>query len=241
MTRLIQYTFLLFSFSVLTGCVSDSSFTTNEGLVDRNYTFEEMPYYPEKNFTRSRLTDLFAGREAKVFVYKDEKADFSKIKKVYIAPVKIVSPASENLFGNRRLYKRILSNYEEGLKRELGKVVELVDAPGDDVATFRSVISSIQMEFSYLKIYQYVPVSMAIDMMKRTAGIHDKEIRAACEVRLDHKQLGEPMIMGAFTHIVGQAKDEKAVTADDVKDALDAWAEKIALRLKELMAGNSKL
>lgn len=241
MNRLIQYTFLLLTSILLTSCATDSSFITREGLVDRNYDFEEIPYYPNTTLTRNRATDLFVERKAKVFVYKDKNADFTKITKVYIAPVKIVSPESERLFGNRRLYKRIVSHYEESLKRELGNVVELVDAPGDDVATFQSVISSIQMEFSYLKIYQYVPVSLAIQMLKRKTGIQDKEIRAVCEVRLDHKKLGEPMIMGAFTHIVGQAKDEKAVTADDVKDALDAWAEKIALRLKELMAGNSKL
>ncbi len=241
MNRALLTVFGLFTLIFFSGCAVDRSFITRDGLIDRNYEFEETPYYPNTTLTRNAATDLFVDRKATVFVHKNKDADFTKIDKVYIAPVKIVSPESERIVGKARLYKKIIAHYQAGLKRELGKVVELVDKPSDDTAIVRTAISSIQLEYSPLKIYQYIPVSLAIQTLKRTTGFEDKEIRAVSEVRIDHKKLGEPMIIAAFTNTIGRAKNEEAATEDDVKDALDAWAYRIATRLKELIDGNSKL
>jgi len=214
---------------VSSGCSLTPDFISRDGLFDKDYPLKRNPQGDTK--------EGIAG-----FYYREPKADFSKMQKVHIGKMSIVSPYSEKkTLKRRRLYKRIVEYYEGALERELAKYFTLVDEPGEDVVTLSARISSVEMEFSSLKIYQYIPVSLALTAASRVSGFSDKEIRVVAETRLDNEKQGTPMIIVGYTEVIGRAKDEDKVTADDIKEELDRWAYVVAFRMSQLRDGTSKL
>lgn len=211
------------------GCSLTPDFISRDGLFDKDYPLKRNPY-------RKSIGGVDG------FYYMNPESDFSKMEKVHVGKMSIVAPHSERLsIKKRRLYRRIVEYYQDALEKELAKEFTLVDEPGEDVTTFSGRISSVQMEFSSLKIYQYIPVGLALTAASRAGGFSDKEIRVVAESRLDNETLGEPMIIVGYTEVIGMAKDEDKVTAEDIKEELDRWARVVALRMRQLKDGTSKI
>jgi len=229
MKRYFAVAFIVILAMFSSGCNLTPDFISRDGLFDKDYPLKRNPY--------TKSSGGISG-----FYYVEPKADFSKMQKIHIGKMSIVSPYSEKRsLKRRRLYKRIVEYYEGALERELAKYFTLVDEPGEDVVTFSARISSVEMEFSSLKIYQYIPVGLALTAASRVSGLSDKEIRVVAESRLDNEKLGTPMIIVGYTEVIGEAKDEDKVTADDIKEELDRWAYVVAFRMSQLRDGTSKL
>ncbi|NIF19695.1 DUF3313 domain-containing protein [Pantoea sp. Cy-639] len=127
--------------------------------------------------------------------------------------------------------------YDAALRRELGKVMTVVDSPGPDTLVVKPAITRVATHTQGLRFYEWLPVTLVAAGVSSAVGIRDQDSEIATEVSFEAGTSGrvvaELQRTGTGTPL---ENDRQVLTAHEVKAVLDGWADD--LRQDCMGAGN---
>lgn len=119
----------------------------------------------------------------------------------------------------------ITSYYDQALKREMGKSLQLATAPGPGTIVIRPAITAVSSKTEGLHVYEVIPIALAAAAVSTATGIRDQETDIATEAAfLDggtNQLIAQLVRKGA-----GESLENKSqvMKPEDVKAVLDGWA-----------------
>lgn len=184
------------------------------------------------------------GKNEANYIYIDEKVNWAKYTKVFVEPVELWhsddpdSPLGKLSKENQEL---LVSYAYHSLVQYLGMDCQLVDKPGPDVLVVRSAITDAEKSKPALNLATsaYPPLRL-ISMGKRLATGSDIAVgKVYGEVEFLDGETGKRVAAGVDARVGTKALRSKfGGTWGDVKLAFDWWAQRIAVRLAQVKAGN---
>ncbi|MEE1869203.1 MULTISPECIES: DUF3313 domain-containing protein [Pseudomonas] len=145
---------------------------------------------------------------------------------VYIAPSQFYpQPKASERIPDSTL-KAITTYYDAALKRELGKVLNLVELPGPNTLIVRPAITSVGAHTQSLHFYEYLPVTLVAAGVSSAIGVRDLDSVIATEAAFldggSRAVVAEVVRKGTGLPL---ENDDQVMTAENLKQVLDGWAQ----------------
>lgn len=173
----------------------------------------------------SRLKEAKSPSGAEVMRWVDPKLDVSRYNAVYIEPTQFYPKPHATTKIPESTLRGINDDFNQALKRELGKSLPLAQGPGNGVLVVRAAITAVSTKTQGLKPYEYVPVALVAAAVSAGSGIRDQDTILGTEAQF---------LDGANGNVVAQVvrkgtgkpleNDAQAMTPNDVKGVIDGWA-----------------
>ena len=124
----------------------------------------------------------------------------------------------------------------EILKEKLGETVPLAEAPGPGVLTVESAVTGIVVGEEALKIYHYIPFSLAIQGLKSVAGLRGQEVYVLFEAKIIDSSNGE-LMAGLLRGIKGKRLRNayEKLSTEHVDHELGEVLSQASLRMKDAL------
>jgi len=143
---------------------------------------------------------------------------------VYLAPSRF-HPTPEP---SRRIPQATLASishyYDAVLRKEIGKVMKVVDTPGPNTLVVRPAITRISADAQSLRYYEWLPITLVAAGVSSAVGMRDRDSAIATELSFEAgtsgRVVGEAMLAGTGVPL---ENDRQVMTADNVKAVLDGW------------------
>lgn len=165
------------------------------------------------------------------------KLNVERYTQVYIAPSQFYPQPKASAQIPESTLKAVTAYYDVALKRELGKVLNLVEQPGPNTLIVRPAITSVGAHTQSLHFYEYLPVTLVAAGVSSAVGIRDLDSVIATEAAfLDggtRAVVAEVVRKGTGLPL---ENDDQVMTADNLKGVLDGWAQdwrEAAISLKQ--------
>ncbi|WP_085640112.1 MULTISPECIES: DUF3313 domain-containing protein [unclassified Pseudomonas] len=160
-----------------------------------------------------------------VMRWVDAQADFSTYTRIYIEPSQLYpAPITTAVISGQTL-QSITQYFDEALKREFGKKLKLVNAPGPDTIVMRPAITAVSTHNEGLKPYEFLPLWFLAATVNTAAGGRDQTVEIATEAEFldgnSHRLLAQ-VVRKSTAHEL--ENDKQRLTVNDVKSAIDGWA-----------------
>ena len=127
--------------------------------------------------------------------------------------------------GPQATLSAVTGYYDAALKRELGKVMNVVAAPGPGTLIVRPAIVSLSASTQGLRFYEYLPVTLLAAGVSTAAGIRDQDSEISTEIAVidatDQQVVAQVVRKGTGLTL---ENDSQVMTLDDFKWVLDGWA-----------------
>ncbi|MDD1017183.1 DUF3313 domain-containing protein [Pseudomonas rubra] len=144
---------------------------------------------------------------------------------VYIAPSQFYPKPEASKRIPASTLTAVTGYYDAALKRELGKVLNLVEEPGPHTLIIRPAITSVGAHTQALHFYEYLPVTLVAAGVSSAVGIRDLDSVIATEAAFldggSRTVLAEVVRKGTGLPL---ENDDQVMTADNLKVVLDGWA-----------------
>jgi hypothetical protein len=145
---------------------------------------------------------------------------------VYIAPSQFYPVPQASTRIPESTLKAVTTYYDAALKRELGKVLTLVEQPGSNTLIVRPAITSVGAHTQALHYYEWLPVTLVAAGVSSAIGIRDLDSVIATEAAFldggSRAVVAEVVRKGTGLPL---ENDEQVMTADNLKVVLDGWAQ----------------
>lgn len=145
---------------------------------------------------------------------------------VYIAPSQFYPQPKATAQIPDSTLKAVTTYYDAALKRELGKVLNLVEQPGPNTLIVRPAITSVGAHTQSLHYYEYLPVTLVAAGVSSAIGIRDLDSVIATEAAFldggSRAVVAEVVRKGTGLPL---ENDEQVMTAENLKLVLDGWAQ----------------
>ncbi|MFK8328415.1 DUF3313 domain-containing protein [Pseudomonas sp. BJa5] len=145
---------------------------------------------------------------------------------VYIAPSQFYPVPQASTRIPESTLKAVTGYYDVALKRELGKVLTLVEQPGPNTLIVRPAITSVSAHTQALHYYEWLPVTLVAAGVSSAIGIRDLDSVIATEAAFldggSRAVVAEVVRKGTGLPL---ENDEQVMTADNLKVVLDGWAQ----------------
>jgi hypothetical protein len=176
------------------------------------------------------------------FVYFNPDADFSKFKKVHIAPVRLWQADSDSSIAKMSAEdQQMLVDYlYASLEEKLSSDYRLVDQAGPGVLVVRAAITEAHKSKPVLNVASKItPIGLGVSYGKKlTTGNYAAVGTVGIEAELVEGGTGERLAAAVDRRAGGNSMDGTFDTWDDVKDAFDYWSRRLQTRLAELSHGS---
>lgn len=165
-------------------------------------------------------------------VYRNPKADWTRYRAVLLEPVTLWRSGRESLTPvPEDDLRRLVSTFEDALRRQLGEGFPLVDGPGPGVMRIRLAITEARGSDRVLDVMRGRRTSMGAP----PAGPVDPELKrflgsAAIEGDIRDAQTGELLAAGVDRR---RADSSPVDTWAEIERALNRWAERLCVRLEK--------
>lgn len=173
----------------------------------------------------SRLKEARSPSGAEVMRWVDPTIKVDQYTSVYIEPSQLYPAPKPTEKIPQSTLNAITAYYDQALKREISKVLQLASAPGPGVIVVRPAITAVSSQTESLAPYEYIPVALVAAAVTTASGIRDQETRLSTEA---------VFIDGNDQHVVAQvvrkgtgkplSNASQVMKADDVKAVIDGWA-----------------
>lgn len=145
---------------------------------------------------------------------------------VYIAPSQFYPQPKATAQIPDTTLKAVTTYYDAALKRELGKVLNLVEQPGPNTLIVRPAITSVGAHTQSLHYYEYLPVTLVAAGVSSAIGIRDLDSVIATEAAFldggSRAVVAEVVRKGTGLPL---ENDDQVMTAENLKLVLDGWAQ----------------
>ncbi|MHC2144598.1 DUF3313 domain-containing protein [Pseudomonas sp. 210_17 TE3656] len=154
------------------------------------------------------------------------KLHMERYSQVYIAPSQFYPQPKASAQIPETTLKAITIYYDAALKRELGKVLNLVEQPGPNTLIVRPAITSVSAHTQSLHFYEYLPVTLVAAGVSSAVGIRDLDSVIATEAAFldggSRTVVAEVVRKGTGLPL---ENDDQVMTAENLKLVLDGWAQ----------------
>ena len=145
---------------------------------------------------------------------------------VYIAPSQFYPTPQASARIPEATLQAVTRYYDAALKRELGKVLTLVEQPGPNTLILRPAITSIGAHTQSLHYYEWLPVTLVAAGVSSAVGIRDLDSVIATEAAFldggSRAVVAEVVRKGTGLPL---ENDDQVMTAENLKAVLDGWAQ----------------
>ena len=201
----------------LTGCTSNSTISQSEysGWLQDDYVMLQQ----DKDHAGSQH-----------WIHSDET--LSKYTKVIIDPVKVHKVTETDFEVPQKVIDETTLYLQEALEKQFSKSYDIVTDSGPKVLRISAVISGTELTKQDLKAYNFIPVSLVVNLAKEAAGARDRvaiiSMEAYARDSLTNDKIAMVVQKSAQNTSVQVAND---MTADILTPTLDFWAIKAKERM----------
>ncbi len=182
-----------------------------------------------------RLKEEESASGAKVARWVDPSLNLSRYNSVYIEPSQFYPRPQPTDQISQNTLKDIAQYYDTALKRELGKVIRVVNSPAADSLVIRPAITAVSSSTEGLKPYEVIPIALVVAATTTAVGARDQEVQIATEAMFldggNSKLLAEVVRKGTGTALENK---ETALTVQNIKPVVDGWAQDLRLAYERL-------
>ncbi|PSS46186.1 DUF3313 domain-containing protein [Pseudomonas sp. BBP2017] len=154
------------------------------------------------------------------------KLRMERYSQVYIAPSRFYPQPKPSTRVPESTLNAVSTYYDVALKRELGKVLTLVEQPGPNTLIIRPAITSVDAHTQSLHYYEYLPVTLVAAGVSSAVGIRDLDSVIATEAAFldggSRTVVAEVVRKGTGLPL---ENDDQVMTAENLKRVLDGWAQ----------------
>ncbi|MGE7991121.1 DUF3313 domain-containing protein [Pseudomonas sp. NPDC089554] len=176
-----------------------------------------------KDYSRLKPAESISG--APVMRWVDPGLDASQYRQVFIEPSQFYPKPQPTAVISEQTLQAITRYFNEALRRELGSVLTLVQAPGPGTIVVRPAITAVSTHTEGLKPYEVIPIALVAAAVNTAAGGRDQATDVAVEAAFldggNQKVLAQVVRKGSGKDL---ENDTQQLTLDDVKPVLDGWA-----------------
>ncbi|MCG8686339.1 MAG: DUF3313 domain-containing protein [Desulfobacterales bacterium] len=129
---------------------------------------------------------------------------------------------------------RVVGYFKTAVEKALGPEYPIVDKAGPDVARLRIALTNVEIHRKDLKIYQYIPIPLALTGVGEVTGIRDRISVLSMEGEMLDSMTGQQI--AAVVQVKGgevSAKKLEDLSETDSYPILDYWAEKLKERIAD--------
>ena len=159
-----------------------------------------------------------------VLSWADPKWPRGRYIEVYLAPSRFYPAPEPSPRIPQATLASITHYYDAVLRKEIGKVMKVVDNPGPNTLVVRPAITRISADAQSLRFYEWLPITLVAAGVSSAAGIRDRDSEIASELSFEAgssgRVVGEAMLAGTGVPL---ENDRQVMTADNVKAVLDGW------------------
>jgi len=235
-TTIITLIFLVFIF---TGCANKIEIKPNH-LTKNSSKFKVSPinkntyYYIKKDIDFLKYNNIIVPK-IKIHMAKNKKG-----------VNKVVDDVSNYFTSNKnnKIDKKVLNNislyFTKNLQKNLQEVVENKKFKKDSLLINAS-ITSLDVSYDDLELYQYLPYGLVFTAMKRSTGIENKKLRINFALKVIDEKTNE-VIASIIEYNISNSKisNSKDLKIENIKPILDKSIKKYTLILQELKEGKYK-
>lgn len=148
-----------------------------------------------------------------------------RYKQIYLAPSQFYPAPTPTERIPQSTLTSVTGYYDEALRFELGKIVQLAAKPGPDTLTVRPAITRVATSTQGLRFYEWLPITLVAAGISTATGIRDQDSEITTEISLEDGTTGD-VVAEVVRSGTGVAldNDKQVMTADNVKAVLDGWA-----------------
>ncbi|MFJ9992017.1 DUF3313 domain-containing protein [Pseudomonas putida] len=186
-----------------------------------------------KDYSRLKPAESVSG--APVMRWIDPELKASQYRQVYIESSQFYPKPEPTAVISAQTLQAITRYFNEAMRRELGSVLTVVDAPGPGTLVVRPAITAVSTKTEGLKPYEVVPIALVAAAVNTAAGGRDQEVDIAVEAAFldgaNQKVLAQVVRKGT-----GEAleNDTAQLKLENVKPVLDGWASDMRRSVVEL-------
>ncbi len=205
---------------LLSGCASNKNLTSqHSGFLSDYSSLKQSPYDPAE------------------FLYIAPGVDFASYENVMVAPVRIMAN-NEQIKANKSLLKEMSEYMTQKVRTSIRQNpnFKLVTKPQANTAKIEFALTAVTVDYSDREVYQYIPVAFVITEAARASGASDKNARVVVELRVTDANTGQVLgrVLGSQKGEQVTVDQEKKLTLDLLKPALDNIAKRVNKRLTEM-------
>lgn len=161
-----------------------------------------------------------------VLAWVSPKLHMERYTQVYIAPSQIYPQPEASTQIPQATLRAVTTYYDAALKRELGKVMTVVERPGPNTLIVRPAITSVAAQTQSLRFYEYLPVTLVAAGVSTAIGVRDLDSVIATEAAFldggSRAVVAEVVRKGTGLPL---DNDDQVMTAENLKMVLDGWAQ----------------
>lgn len=175
-----------------------------------------------KDYSRLQVQKDPLGVERRVWF--SPKFTRGNYQKVLIDPVSFYPKPEPTEEVSKGTLDDIRGYADSGLRKALGGVVALADAPGPGVVRLRVAFTAASVDTS-LKPYQLLPVGMLFTAAQSAAGASKHDVRLAVESEVTDSVTGEVLGLAVREAKGIELGSGEKLTLDKARPQLDKWLE----------------
>lgn len=183
----------------------------------------------------SQLKPSKSATGAPVMFWLDKGVKLRKFTTAYIEPSQLYPRPQPTAVISANTLQSITRYLDTALKRELGKSLVIVQAPGPDTLIVRPAITAVSSKVEGLKPYEVLPIALVAAAVNTAAGGRDQSVELAIEAAFldssDNNVIAEVVRKGSANPL---ENEKTQLTLDAVRPLLDEWASDMRLTLARL-------
>lgn len=162
-----------------------------------------------------------------------------RYKQVYIEPSRFYPAPTPSERITPSTLINISGYYDAVLRRELGRVMTVVERPAPDTLVVRPAITRIAVSTQGLRFYEWLPVTLVAAGVSTVTGLRDQDSEIATQVSLEAGTSGR-IVAQMISSGTGTPldNDRQVLTAHNVRRVLDGWANDLRLALMAQQASS---
>ena len=187
-----------------------------------------------KDYSELKTETDSLGLERRIWVSPDFTGD--KYKKILIEKVDFYPPPHPSDRVSSQTLTELRGYIDASLRKAVGSVVPLANAPGPGVARLRLAITAASVDTG-LKPYQLVPVALVFTAAKSATGQSRHDAELAVESEITDSRSGKPLALMVRDAQGIEVKGSEKLTLQLAKPKIDEWAESVRESLSARLKG----
>ncbi|NYT22928.1 DUF3313 domain-containing protein [Alcaligenaceae bacterium] len=190
----------------------------------------------------SRLEQKSVSGEGSRLAYVNPEFTAARYNAIKLDPVVYYPEPQATADVSMDVLTQIRNEMDQSLRRKLGEKVKMVDHAGPGVAHVRVAITAIGAETRNLKVYQFIPVALAVTGAKAVAqGGLPRDATIAIETHVSDSVSGELLYAavrgGTGERVVDAAQGQGGVQLASLQPLLDEWGTAAANAVQNYVKG----
>jgi hypothetical protein len=186
-----------------------------------------------KNY--SQLKPGLSATGSPVMIWLEPNVRLEQFTSVYIEPSQLYPRPQPTAVISADTLQAITRYLDTALKREVGKVLQIAQAPGPDTLIVRPAITAVSSQAESLKAYEILPVALLAAAVNTAAGGRDQAVELAIEAAFIDSANDNVIAQVVRKGSAEPLENEKTqLTLEAVRPVLDGWASDMRMTFARL-------